>query len=462
MALINDPRLFTGGSERIDTRPHVALYAQLKAREAARNDAFDEYMRNVNLKINPAGMRYQDMPAFEHGLKEMQEFGIQNRDAIQNPRKDGGLSAMKFQQIYQRQLNRISESKAASEGLKPLIDVMGDPKKVALLNKDRAMAAEHAHNNPLEIQDESGQFIRNPNFKPFNPSELEYFPEQIEYGKLIKDNFGDLDMSETVEYGKTDPKTGMRDVVTKSFLNKDALGVAASRAANLYATNPRVKMDIDATPIDQLNEAFKSKFGRDIEDESEKAIAFFIPKIQTEKVKAGREDDKYAQALNLEAIKQANRKQLLGMRAALKNAGEKEKGLWVDEYISKTVLESQKPENRTEYKFNNGKSAKGYRIPLDPILRKAIGLDVEKSNGMLIVTDEGDYIIAPYIKNESGGPKKRKDGSYAIDAEKVSRISSGQLKLALSKGAAGVTQTNKEMIGGGGEEIEDDELGILD
>jgi hypothetical protein len=79
MALVNDPRLYTGGSERINLQPHVALYAKLKEREQAKNEAFDEYIRNLNKNVNPAGMRNQEREVFEEKLKNWQQFGIQNR-----------------------------------------------------------------------------------------------------------------------------------------------------------------------------------------------------------------------------------------------------------------------------------------------------------------------------------------------------------------------------------------------
>jgi hypothetical protein len=101
MALINDSRLFTGGNERLDSRPHVQLYAQLKQKEQARNEAFDEYVRNLNKNINPAGLRNQERPVFEDKLRQWQEFGMQNREALRNPRKDGGRASMEFQIRYQ-------------------------------------------------------------------------------------------------------------------------------------------------------------------------------------------------------------------------------------------------------------------------------------------------------------------------------------------------------------------------
>ena len=57
MALRNDPRLYTGGAVAFDSRPHLQLYANLQAREQAKNEAFDEYIRNADResKFNLAG-----------------------------------------------------------------------------------------------------------------------------------------------------------------------------------------------------------------------------------------------------------------------------------------------------------------------------------------------------------------------------------------------------------------------
>src|SRR5574341_528528 len=136
MALQNDPRIYSGGGVVLDSRPHVQLYAQLKQREQAKRDAYDDYVRNLNKNINPAGMRNQERAVFEDKLRQWQEFGLKNRDALSNPRKDNGAASMEFQAGYQDLQNLIAESKGEEEKKKPLVEIMTDPAKRDRLNED--------------------------------------------------------------------------------------------------------------------------------------------------------------------------------------------------------------------------------------------------------------------------------------------------------------------------------------
>src|SRR5690606_1707117 len=129
MPLINNPNIYTGGAVVLDSRPHTQLYINLMQREQAKNEAFDNYLRNLNKSINPAGLRNQERPIFEKKLKEWQQFGMNNRDRLRNPRTDGGAASMEFQTRYQDLLNLINESKAEEEKKKQLVEIMVDPDK---------------------------------------------------------------------------------------------------------------------------------------------------------------------------------------------------------------------------------------------------------------------------------------------------------------------------------------------
>lgn len=449
MALNINNDIYTGGYQVVDTRPHVQMYAQLKAREQARNDAFDEYMRNINLKINPAGMRYQDMPAFEHGLKKMQEFGIQNRDAIQNPRKDGGLSAMKFQQMYQQQMNRIAGSKMAAEGLKPFIDVQADPKKSRLLNKDRAMTAVQFHDQPQEIQDETGEFVPNPNFKPFNPSELEFREEDFDLPKYFKELDYIKPSEKTQEIISTDPKTLMRKVRTTSKFKPEDYDKLASIGVQTYYSDPSMKQLVDQMFNDpnnkevvKLNELFKNKFGQDIQNEGDLAAAMTIAGKETTEEEMKVEDDKFEQAKKLEAIKNANRKGLLYLKDSLDDADEEENDLWYDSYIDEITKEAQS--KNSSLHVGGGL---GWEIPIDAFLAKNLAID-GKSPDKLVVTNQGEYVPIFYKRDADG--KIERDANSDLPKENqtyTKPINRTQLKVTLG-GKSGVKQLNKEMSSG--------------
>ncbi|HRP30445.1 MAG TPA: hypothetical protein PKV73_01070 [Agriterribacter sp.] len=455
MALINDPRLYSGGSERVNTQPHVALYAQLKAREQAKNEAFDEYLRNVNKEINPAGMRNQEREVFEEKLRQWQDFGMKNRDALRNPRKDNGMASMQFQAAYQDLKNIISESKTREEGKKQIIPKMLDPEWMERVDDDILRSELQVQDAPIRIRDANGQWILNPNSRPIDITRLSFEPKPFDQDDFFK-NLQDIKPSKSSQSVKALP--GFKEeITTTAEFGPEEYNRIATRAVGRLASDKSFKPFVKTLDPKDFNETFKAAYGRDIENEGDLAAAYALKGMQQKLSKTEIKDDEYAQSLNLEGIKQANRKQLLQMRKSMKDADTKTNDLWIDTYIDRAVEDSKKPQNRVVYKYADGRQIAGYKVPLDPVLRKAVGLDIEKSNGLLLVTEDGEFIIAPYKTDNNYNPKKGKDGNYAHDPEKSSKISRHQLKLALGKTGAGVKQTNLEML-----DIEDDDEGILD
>jgi hypothetical protein len=463
MALINDPRIYSGGSERIDTRPHTQLYAQLKQREQARNDAFDEYMRNLNLKINPAGMRNQERIPFEEKLKEWQQKSIQNRDRIRDPRKDNGLAQMENQSGFQELLNMAAESKTAAEGLKPFIEVKTDPKKAALLNNDRAMSAVQAHDQPIYVKDESGRYVRNPSFKPFNASELEFHPEEFDIPKYLKnlDYIKPTDKSE--EILSTDPATLKNKIRITSKFTPNDYDKMATIGVQTYYSDPSMKMLVDKMYNDpnnkevlKLNDVFKSKFDKDISNPGDLAAAMTIAAKETTEQEVKMEDDMFAQRKALAKLNDGYVRGRMGLRRAWQQADKATQDTWVDDYIGKVVSTSRTPENRVTYKYKDGRVVNGYKVPMDELLGDAVGIDSENNQGQLVVTDDGDFVTA-FFETKDFKPLK-KGGTYVIDENRTRRYDRTRLKLNIAKkaGTAPAKEMNATDFG------EEEETGILD
>jgi len=153
-------------------------------------------------------------------------------------------------------------------------------------------------------------------------------------------------------------------------------------------------------------------------------------------------DKRFKQAKIMEGIKQANRKELFGMREDAKAAGEEANDLWIDNYLNKTRQEAKASGKVTTYKFGDGRTVTGYPVPLDPVLSKAVGFD-DKNKGMLMVTDEGKYVPIFYETDANYAPIE-KNGTYVVDKTKTNILSQDAIKLALG-GKTGVKQLNKEM-----------------
>lgn len=269
MALINPDTLYTGGAVRFDSSPSVNLYAQLQqrqqAREAAKQEAFDTYIRGLNTKINPAGKRTVDDPAFQHFYKRWQDFGMQNKTALQ---KGDVPTQSEFNARYQDLLNLIQESKQAEDYKKPLVDILVDPNKRAQLS-ERVMPAIASHDEPLYIQDKSGEYIRNPNRRQLDFTSTLFNP-QLDYAKQYEKWSKGYKMDEAAgDILRRDPITGTAIREYTSSFSPETKKQIAINAMNDVSADHKVGdyyqyrfEKLSDREFEELNKLYQQSFGK--------------------------------------------------------------------------------------------------------------------------------------------------------------------------------------------------------
>jgi hypothetical protein len=269
MALQNHPGIYTGGTVVFDSTPTVNLYAQLQeqkqAKERAKQEAFDEYIRGLNTKINPAGKRNVDDPAFQYKLNKWQQFGMEHKDKLQK----GDIAAQtEFGNLYQEIQNLLSESKQAEESKRPLVEILTDPNKRSKLS-ERVFGSISSHDEPLYIQDKSGEFIRNPNRKNINYADNMFNP-QFDFLKNFEGLTKGMERGKTIgEVLRSDPKSGQvirafEETFSPEQLNQ--IGINAGReaidnpeAADYYEAKFK---DLSEADFEKANKAYQSVFGK--------------------------------------------------------------------------------------------------------------------------------------------------------------------------------------------------------
>ena len=446
MALQNDPRLFTGGNVVLDSRPHLQLYAQLKQREQAKQDALDDYVRNLNKNINPAGMRNQERAVFEDKLKRWQEFGMQNKENLRNPRKDNGAASMQFQADYQDLQNLIAESKGEEEKKKPLVEIMTDPAKRDRLNEDDVFPRVQAHDQPIYTQDpKTGQWMRDPNRRSFNVADIDFDPKPFDQNKFFQ-GLDDVKPSKSSQSVVKNPKDLTQTVTTISEFTPEDKETIAVRTIGEYGQDKSFKKLIKDLPQEEratLNQYYKEAFGQDAQSDAQLAVGMALRGKQLKTEQTEIKDDNFARQKAMEDIRNANRRGLLYLRNKLDKEDEEANDLWIDNYVESLVNDARTKGQKKTYKYKNGQSIQGSEIQLDPVMTKALGIN-EKNKGTLIITDEGEFIPVYYETDDSYNPKKSGD-SYVVDSDRTRKISQDQIKLSLGKTSAGVKQTNMEM-----------------
>jgi hypothetical protein len=446
MAIVNDPRLYLGGSERINTRPSVQLYGQLMARKQARDDAYDEYIRNLNKSINSAGMRNVDRQAFDKQLSDWQKFGMERKDDIRNRRNGADIEYM---QKYQGLLNTVSESKTEEEKKKPAVEMLLDPNKRDRLNNDDFLKAIHEHDQPIYITDEKGELQRNPNRKSLDYQSVVFNPKPFEQDKYFK-QFEDIKKMDLPPQVVKNPKDMTQTVTTTSIFDPEAKEIVRTRATTDYFQNPAFKSVIDQLNPDEYNEDFKKQYGHDIENKGDLAAAYTLKGLQTKAVKSELKEDNFGQRKALAALNHSYRLGEKEFEHALDRADKVTANLWFDDAIDEwtntarknpdgTIKPSSVIETQSGWK-------EGHKIPVTSYLAKAMMKD-DKSPDDIFVTTENEYIPVFYKRNDKGIKIPNPDtGLPEVNKTLTVPESREMFKLDIG-GQAGMKQKNIEMSG---------------
>jgi len=438
MAIHNDPRLYSAGNVVFNEQPHVALYANLMARKQARDEAFDQYIRNLNKSVNSAGVRHRDRPYFDKLLSDWQNFTMQNRDAIRN-RKNG--ADIEMQRRYQDVMNLVNESKAAEAGKKPVVEMMLDPNKRDRLGDDVINMID-AQDQPLYYQNPEGNWDRNPDFHPIDYSKIQFQDKPFEQDKYFK-QFEDIKRAEQEPIVTRNPNTMTETVTTNSVYDPEAKNIIATRATSDYMNNHAFKKTVDQLNPADYNDVFKQSYGRDIQNPADLAAAYTLKGLQSKVTTTKINPDTYERQKAMEAIRFANQQKLVNLRHALDQGDKDKANLWIDDYVDGLVNDAKM---QGEYKNNRtGQTVVEKDIPLDPTLAKALTKD-KATPDALRVTADGQFRPI-FFKRDKDGNLEGKDGTYAVNPISSVPISKEALKLALGK-TSGVKHLNQEMSGG--------------
>lgn len=419
MALQNNPNLFTGGNERIDLRPHVALYAQLKQKEQARNDAFDEYVRNLNKNINPAGLRNQERPVFEEKLKQWQDFGMQNREALRNPRKDGGRASMEFQNRYQDLNNLIAESKIEEEKKKPLIEIMTDPNKRDRLNEDELFPKIQSHDQGIFVKDEkTGDWVRDPSRRSFNVADLNYNPKPWEQDKYFK-SFEDIKPSDKTQVEK--PLPGFKkEVITTAVFTPQDKDAVATRATAAYMQDKSFKKVIDELDPKEYADFYKQQFGEEMQTPADLAAAYTLRGVQQKNTSQEIKDDAYAQRKDITKYTQdridARQRRQQDFTLARDSFRESKNAKIVDEYVKSQYDD---PDAKPGWVTNDGKKYEGKFVKAPKFLIDKYSVnegtkDAPKWNDpKFFISADGKYVFPVYKYKDD----KRPTGAFGVSTD---------------------------------------------
>ncbi len=261
-----------GSGVIFDSSPYTQYQLAQKAKEDAKDEALDKYFKNIDSKINPAGMRTQEIPVLLQQQNADRKFYLDNKDKIKNPALDNGTAYNEYMGRNQAKMAFVEGSKRKADIYKQAVPIFADPTKRALMG-DEAIAALESHDLPMN----------DPRHQEFDVTKLNYNPKPFDQQKyltglkpLVKEAAGETSF---VPIPDTDAKSPqyLRKPVTKMIQNYDKMQIA-NLAENEYKQNPSYRalikqIENNPTQYDKYNKIYKQNFGNDLDISHPEQIA---------------------------------------------------------------------------------------------------------------------------------------------------------------------------------------------
>ena len=265
MSTINPSGLYSQSEGIFNARPYAWHEQQLQAHQDAKDDALNEYYKNLPNTINDKGLRDIDVPGVNEARNAISQNFILNKKQIL---KGNTPESFNYQKQVRDLQGKIQEGLNASQISNKIGALKTDPNKSYMFQSDDKMKQIVDHN--LSVFDKDRQGINLTNFtadpKPFNLND---------YQKVFKDI--KPDMVKTYEPIKGTNLT-VTEVQTPKFTDGD-LNNIHKRATNQIYTDPTFIPHIkgwlaknpDQLPV--LDQTFKKNFGHPMTEGSEGDIA---------------------------------------------------------------------------------------------------------------------------------------------------------------------------------------------
>jgi hypothetical protein len=441
MALHNNSNLYTGGATVVDTSPYTNFAINMDAKRKAKEEALDQYYRSLDKQVNPAGMRTQDIPVLMENENARREYYRQNRGAIMNPRLDGGRAQTEYQNMFQKSLGTVQQSKSAADVYKTLAPVLADPDKRQRMMRS-TMHSIQQHDLP----------INDPNFKQFNISELAYDPKPLDL-KTHMEAFKDIKMDKIPTIVGRDKNNMTRTVAYDYKLGDEAKAAVYNISSaqlngksfdtTITDLSEKIKAEGEDSPtFKQYNDVFKKNFGGNIQSKEDLAAAFNVGNLQSSRRESEIKDDAFGQKKAMAYLNDGLIRGRMKLsdeyargRIDYKNATTAAaKDSTISKFIKGQVAEGKSP---TGKKTIDGESIKavtvdgqkfeGTEVRMPTFVDNQFATQVQDKDGNKVWEDPKTYLISNdmrYVipvfprKDKDGKILKGKSGNFQVDVER--------------------------------------------
>lgn len=279
MALSNPNNLYSGGAVIFDSRPFTNFYLQSMARKRAREDAVDNYYRDLGKSLTPTGMAANDVNDFVSKKNQWQQDAIQNRRVLSNPKDPAYAEAIsRNNYLYNDALEHAETSKSKVKDLfqgRTLI-------KPDHPFTESSVAALHDAGLPIT------QGYKNLDFSSLAYDEKPF--EIADQQKYYKNALTGINLGSFVDKIDVNAKTHGKTVTTSFKYEPQALESLYDRAYTDLRSSQTLQKFVhnnlnNEFTYNALNPTFKEAFKRDIQSDEDFLAASLLTHAKTEYTK---------------------------------------------------------------------------------------------------------------------------------------------------------------------------------
>lgn len=264
---------YRGGNVAIDfTSKPTQLAIGLIQKQRAQAEATDKYFKDWEKSINPAGLSKAEVDIFAKKLKEVQEYGIKNKQAINNPSKYGYDAQSTLMAGFKDLQGYIEQGKQATAERKAFKDYINQAIK----------SGKRVSDNYLDVMN-NAMLPVGAGYTPPDMMQVDIYDPHDEK-KFTTNVWGGIKLPTKEVFEKeiiNNKPTGKVIKKTYESLDDNTVKNAMLGAINEYKSNRGTKEHFDELFKDkdftsQINENFRKKFNKDISSGADLAVGYAL------------------------------------------------------------------------------------------------------------------------------------------------------------------------------------------
>jgi hypothetical protein len=436
---------YAGGAIVADFTPYLNLALQQKAKEEAKAAAAQKVYDDMMKDPNPNGIRQQDTKGFYDRTTQWRNFGIQNKELIKDPTKDGGKALSDFRRMTTEIAGYINQSKDAKDRDKQFAPIFSNP-EISRRIRPSWMIQYDSFQKPIDLG--GGGTIDAEGAFGAKPLDMDKFITTITRGQqLDKKDLGatpiqgePLKVRRTFEYKYANPmaiaETARAEYQTNESVQEEMDNLYAKEGARI----DKVKGVTQAPSpyMQELGKDFEKMYGRPMKDASDLAAIWGYKRAGGGKKEDVIEDNKTA----IMEAEEAKSKRLAGYMHSFKGMDERKQDIWMDNYIKNDLI----GETKTNTPFSNMFGTAVKEIELDAITSEALKKDGKTPDRLLYDVAQKTFTPVFYKYDANGNIiVNEKNKEPEVDNLLTGDITYNQFKLNLVKSAPQGQQAVREM-----------------